>query len=781
VRRTLLILATLLIVARPLVLGEDPGLLDESSDAGSLLLTLLWLLVAAGWGLWRLLARREEGEPGIWGGRGPGAYVEVGLLVTVGLVFLSGQVAAHYRYPARLIGWEWVGFLVSFFVIRRLAVDRSEQNGLFTALLASAVSVSAYAVWQRSVEIPRLQAKFGGDEQKLLQELRRTNPALRRDDPQVEQVRHRIQDGYVYATFAHPNSFAGYDALCLPGLVAAVVLLARRSAAKWKLVLGACCLALATAGLWFSHSRGAQLALVLVALGAAALAGRRFLASHKGLALTGVVAVLALGYGVYATGLWAAAQGKDPETARQRLYYWQTTVAIIREHPGLGVGPGNFGPAYSRRMVPEAGETIKDPHNFALELAATSGVPTMAVLLLTVVGLFIAMRHSILRPESAEDTQVIAPGRWVYYVGGTFGLVLGFLVRVGDQTQEGLLEEAIAASLRAVVWFAAFGLLEQVSWSYRARAMALTAGVVALLLNLCVSGGISFPSIAGPLWVAAALATAGGKEDVSPPATHHAPLWTWRGLEVIPLPIFAALLLAFYGYVFDPVTTSMGLVRHALDNGQALDTQLAKREGPALRNPVGYALKEVIEPLRKATAINRGDARPYSLLAFWSARLWGMEYMTQPQELPALGRVVKDIVTVAHTAQELDPQGRQGYVAEYEVRQDWFAVIPTGWAKALQEGKQRNLQRAEDYERFAVRQHQLAAEALVRYEPNDPRDPYLRYLIAHALAQAGDKAAAQEQAALALALDAQALNPRMRRLSETQRQELKSLKPAPAS
>src|SRR5262249_24357413 len=49
-------------------------------------------------------------------------------------------------------------------------------------------------------------------------------------------------------------------------------------------------------------------------------------------------------------------------------------------------------------------------------------------------------------------------------------------------------------------------LLERVAWRGATRALALAAGVAAMLLNLTVSGGISFPSVPLNLWVMAALA-----------------------------------------------------------------------------------------------------------------------------------------------------------------------------------------------------------------------------------------------------------------------------------
>ena len=52
-RRGLLGLVTALIVARPLVAGEDPGLLAPLSSTTNLVLTLLWLFAVLGWAIWR--------------------------------------------------------------------------------------------------------------------------------------------------------------------------------------------------------------------------------------------------------------------------------------------------------------------------------------------------------------------------------------------------------------------------------------------------------------------------------------------------------------------------------------------------------------------------------------------------------------------------------------------------------------------------------------------------------------------------------------------------------
>ena len=46
---------------------------------------------------------------------------------------------------------------------------------------------------------------------------------------------------------------------------------------------------------------------------------------------------------------------------------------MIKDHPWLGVGPGNFQDYYTQYKLPTASEEIRDPHNFLLEVWATSG------------------------------------------------------------------------------------------------------------------------------------------------------------------------------------------------------------------------------------------------------------------------------------------------------------------------------------------------------------------------------------------------------------------------
>src|SRR5689334_264323 len=158
--------------------------------------------------------------------------------------------------------------------------------------------------------------------------------------------------------------------------------------------------------------------------------------------------------------------GKTNNPIAQRLEYWQTTWQMSRERPWLGVGPGNFGENYPRLMPASSDEKIKDPHNFALEMWATCGIFALLTLLTALTAFFYqvvrwlggwVVEEDTHQPPNHLTTQ--SPDvRWEFYVGGMFGLVLGFVLRVNTATPGNILAETYSAAVRSVVWFAAFAL-----------------------------------------------------------------------------------------------------------------------------------------------------------------------------------------------------------------------------------------------------------------------------------------------------------------------------------
>src|SRR5204863_1187517 len=125
---------------------------------------------------------------------------------------------------------------------------------------------------------------------------------------------------------------------------------------------------------------------------------------HKAAAAGALLVLAALGYGLWQAGLFTAAVGKDPATAAVRLEYWRATWQVIGEHPWLGVGPGNFGNAYLRFMPPTAAESIKDPHNFFLDVWSSAGLVAALAVTFALAAFFIRVgRQGVTPPQPAPS------------------------------------------------------------------------------------------------------------------------------------------------------------------------------------------------------------------------------------------------------------------------------------------------------------------------------------------------------------------------------------------
>lgn len=722
---------------------------SDLSDTGNMVLTLLWLGAAVF-------------AAALWRRRPPVAFstatvIELCLL-GVGACYLLSAERSRYRFPGRIIAWEWAGYFAVFFTVRQVATSGEARQGLVAVLLAGLVSLSAHAFYQETVELPDSRARFQ-DRDLLRQELARRKILVESDDPYLVYLQKRALENHVFGTYAHPNSFAGYLVLLLPALLGAAFLSRTRPLTARTVVAGACAL-LGLGALWLTHSRGAMLALVIVATAVGCGLGRRWLWAHKGWAAVGVLVAVAAGYALYALGAWSRGIGKDEGTVSLRLLYWRTTARIIGEHPWLGVGPGNFRGAYAQHMEENAEEKIADPHNFALEAWSSGGLFALLGLLAALGALYVGAFRLLRAPATATEPTVAGPPsapRWDLYVGGMAGLLVGFILRVGGESPDVMLGETIAAGMRALVWFAALAVFEALSWPAWALGCVLTAGLTALLLNLAVSGGIAFSSVAALLWAVAALVLSPGQSGDEPGAGRT------NRRQLLVLPACVVLALIYLVFVFIPVATSAAQVQKAASAGLALQEQLAARKGPALRHRSQYLQEQVIRPLQEATRLTPDDARAWARLVPWYGELWRLKLQPGAESADAKEQA-RHAVEAATIAQRLDPQSPQGYLAEHHLRLSFARQMEEEARRAPAKDAARLKEMARD-------EHRRAAEVLGRYLPHDPTDLNLRYLRARALAKAGDKEAAQEQAEAILALDAQT-GRSTRRLTDPQRQDL---------
>ena len=71
----------------------------------------------------------------------------------------------------------------------------------------------------------------------------------------------------------------------------------------------------------------------------------------------------------------------DTTSVGQRLEYYRTTLAIVADHPVMGVGTGGFARAYADKVQGTDGRATVNPHNDYLLIAAQIGIPGVVLLL----------------------------------------------------------------------------------------------------------------------------------------------------------------------------------------------------------------------------------------------------------------------------------------------------------------------------------------------------------------------------------------------------------------
>jgi hypothetical protein len=787
-RRALLGLATALIAVRALVPGEDVGLFEPNAHALGLAVPLLWLCGLVSWAAWRIWSRQLA-----W----YGGLVEAGLLVVVLFSFFGTATVATYQHPAWVVSWEWAGLLAGFFLVRQIARSAADQQGLLAALLACGVCLAAQSLWQHVLpdrgqtpvpgltaeDLPRLRgemlAVFGSTpEAPLPANLGRAalargtflgnlslaalavltsdrDPTLferiaAHENVALESGRPVLPSGLrptppqpPTATFQSASNLAGLLALLLPALAGCVLAAWLGGAPRWQLGVAVGATALVGLALALTGVRSAVLPCLLVGAAAAALAWRYSSARLSPrvlllLVLGGPAVLLALAFAL------GPGQGQGFDALARE---WSTASAIIRDHFGQGVGAGNYVRYYPQYMAPAAPAVASQPSNFILEVWATLGLPALLALGVALASFF--RRTLVLVPRTTAGEEPLSatepqPTRWEFYEGGMVGLLVGFVLRTLPLPMQAIPAEAIAAVARAVVWFAAFALLQGVRWGGATRVLACTAGVAVLLLHLAVSGGISVPGVAQPMWLLMALALNGLPERSLPVGRHL----LWR---VLPLVLTAAAALMCGLQAFVPLNSASADDRLAMAMGQRyLDLRAGvTRSQPdgtteRLADPVQH-LRTINERLQSAVSDNPGNARLWTDLANW----YGELYLRLPNE-----DYRQNGLRCARMAQFLDARGQEGYLAEYRLHAFGAARAP----KPEVRGRAAN----------------EGPRPLLRAMQFWPRDSALHYHCAVALFGANDNKLSKLYANLALELDSAAPTPE-RRLTEAQRQQARRI------
>jgi hypothetical protein len=579
---------TALVVARPLVAADDPGRLRLTSGGGSLTLNLFTLLLLLGWSIWNGLSRRPAGR---------GALGALSLLVVAGLYFLSAGVAASYQRPGWFIAWDWVIVAALFYLTRQLANEPGMSEGLFGAVLASAVSLSAVAVYQEiaaplglpSAEQPALEAMpvLVGDEE-FEAKLNQPHPPR----------------GHTRATFDQAETFACFLVLLLPVTL-------------W---MG-----------WMGVRDGSR---------------RGWLAFACAL-----VVVVALGFtipGILATP-WSE-RGSGAATAAR----------LIGEHPLLGIGPGNFsrhspeglaGPhSFWLNVAVSAGVAAL---LVVLGVLARVGWLTRSGDHQDQPG---ASLSSSVNPSTGPRWEFYLGG----VAGLLLGFVLSTGDIPAEAPPSAMLHLGAVAAVRSLVWFAAFALFETVIWNRRLLRAQILLGLGLAGLFGCFSDSLALPTLQWPFWVLAAIALNLTSSSHPQSADRDLRFSGWAVAPLALALLIGNVIQAAYpglGTTY-AVREARAASRLLPDQVRAVEGRSGPRQVEAMQQADRFLDANILEPLRRGARADPDNAALLLELARWSRGHW--DYRLALHDETAAADITKRIIGWTDRASRLDPRNLAG-------------------------------------------------------------------------------------------------------------------------
>ena len=211
--------------------------------------------------------------------------------------------------------------------------------------------------------------------------------------------------GRVRGFYGSPNNLALYLGRLLP-LAVAFAAWGQSKRRRWAYLLALLVIAVT---MFLTYSRGAWIVGVPISLVfLAALRGRRTLV----LALVALGAVAATVLGIFGLGRLSSLFDTGTGTTFLRLQLWRSSLAMLADHPVLGVGLDNFLYAYRTKYVLPSAWTefdLSHPHNFVLDFWLRLGIPGLLTILWLLAAFFRKALLSI-RCLGKNDVRLLLQG-----------------------------------------------------------------------------------------------------------------------------------------------------------------------------------------------------------------------------------------------------------------------------------------------------------------------------------------------------------------------------------
>ncbi len=264
------------------------------------------------------------------------------------------------------------------------------------------------------------------------------------------------------------------------------------------------------AGLLDTHCKGAIASLIgtavllLIAIKFGKILKRRLILTIIAVIVLIIICLISvIGYGVTHNTL------PGGNSMLVRWQYWSATIKIIADYLMTGIGGGNFGSYYTRYKIPQALESVRDPHCFILSILSQYGIIGLAGFIIAVFFPIIGAGMRNVPVKSAENINALAKAYGISAI-----LVLLFVRPIATRVEIAGGVEVIIYVL-AVVYAApalCFGVTfwlcarnEEQSKTRQIYSAALLCGLFAVLIHNLIDFAIFEPGIMTAFWACIAI------------------------------------------------------------------------------------------------------------------------------------------------------------------------------------------------------------------------------------------------------------------------------------
>lgn len=466
----------------------------------SVSISSLLIITGAVWFAWRL-ARGKYRMSGL----------EYGILIFIAGCAVS-IIAASNRRTAITDSITILSAMVTAVVLSNLLVT-AERKKILLFVLAGMAVANVYQCTEQFFSI-----------NKLMIEEYKAEPAVQLQKLGIEPgsfeqmlYEHRLYSKDVRGFFTTGNSTGCLLVLAIFCTFAAFDFKIKFSEKKntlKKLWLPIILLIVLFAGLVETHSKGAIASLIIAGvLLLLSVKFGRFLRRHSGFIIITVVILIITGtvfiihYGITHNTL------PGGNSMLVRWQYWAAAAKMVADHLITGVGGGNFGSYYTQYKIPQALETVRDPHCFILSILSQYGIIGLAGFCIAILWPIITCCVQDNKPagEPAENNLAEAAKTCGIFII----LVLLFVRPIAIRAEVGSSIDVVLYIL-AVVYAAPAFFAGTILWlcvqteektkTGQIFAAAVLCGLAAVLIHNLIDFAIFEPGIMTALWACAALA-----------------------------------------------------------------------------------------------------------------------------------------------------------------------------------------------------------------------------------------------------------------------------------